>query len=167
VYLQKAQNRPIVYLDRHSPQDPADRKNRPISFPFPTQNDASRRLLLLLLALLVCAKPAEPASDPRDSSRMLLRGGRRAALLLAAAAGVAGAGALARRDPDTAVYASASRPLRQALSAAAAEGLRSGTCLFSPWLRPNPYQGPFIFFPLLRPGARVNRFFLRGTFWGS
>ncbi|PUZ44147.1 hypothetical protein GQ55_8G067100 [Panicum hallii var. hallii] len=73
---------------------------------------------------------------------MLLRGGRRAALLLAAA-GVTGAGALARRDPDTAVYASASPPLRQALSAAA-EGLRSGTRLFSPWLLP-PHQG----FPIL------------------
>ncbi|XP_025791307.1 putative protease Do-like 14 isoform X2 [Panicum hallii] len=74
---------------------------------------------------------------------MLLRGGRRAALLLAAA-GVTGAGALARRDPDTAVYASASPPLRQALSAAA-EGLRSGTRLFSPWLLPPPHQG----FPIL------------------
>ncbi|CAN6362635.1 unnamed protein product [Urochloa humidicola] len=75
---------------------------------------------------------------------MLLPGGRRAALLLAAAAGVAGAGALARRDPDTAVYASASPPLRQALSAAPAEGLRAGTRLFSPWLLAPPYQG----FPL-------------------
>ncbi|XP_066341629.1 uncharacterized protein [Miscanthus floridulus] len=78
---------------------------------------------------------------------MLLRCGRRAALLLAAAA----AAAISRgRDPDTAVYASASPPqaLRQALPAAA-EGLRSGTRLFSPWLLPSPYQG----FPILNTFA--------------
>nr|TKV99970.1 hypothetical protein SEVIR_8G079000v2 [Setaria viridis] len=84
---------------------------------------------------------------------MLLRGGRRAALLLAAAAGVAGAGTIARRDPDTAVYASASPPLRQALSAAAAsEGLRTFTHLFSPWLLPPPYQG----FPILNSFASAS-----------
>ncbi|OEL26117.1 putative protease Do-like 14 [Dichanthelium oligosanthes] len=82
---------------------------------------------------------------------MLLRGGRRAALLLAAAAGVGGAGVLARRDPDTAVYASASPPFRQALSAAA-EGLRSGTHLSSPWLIPPPYQG----FPILNSFASAS-----------
>ncbi|AQK49364.1 Trypsin family protein with PDZ domain [Zea mays] len=74
---------------------------------------------------------------------MLLRVGRRAALLLAATA------AFSRlRDPDTAVYVSASppQPPRQAFSSsAAAEGLRSGTCLFSPYLLPYPFQG----FPVL------------------
>nr|CAB3491280.1 unnamed protein product [Digitaria exilis] len=84
---------------------------------------------------------------------MLLRGGRRAALLLSvsAAASVAGAGALARRDPDTAVYASASPPLRHALSAAA-EGLLSGTRLFSPWPLPPPYQG----FPIINSFASAS-----------
>lgn len=80
---------------------------------------------------------AKAASDP---SRMLLRVGRRAALLLAATA------AFSRlRDPDTAVYVSASppQPPRQAFSSAAAEGLRSGTCLFSPYVLPYPFQGPF------------------------
>ncbi|KAG0529312.1 hypothetical protein BDA96_05G087800 [Sorghum bicolor] len=82
---------------------------------------------------------------------MLLRCGRRAALLLAAAA------ALSRgRDPDTAVYASVSPPqtLRQALptAAPAAEGLRSGTRHFSPWLLPYPYQG----FPILNTFATAS-----------
>ncbi|OQU83153.1 putative protease Do-like 14 isoform X2 [Sorghum bicolor] len=82
---------------------------------------------------------------------MLLRCGRRAALLLAAAA------ALSRgRDPDTAVYASVSPPqtLRQALptAAPAAEGLRSGARLFSPWLLPYPYQG----FPILNTFASAS-----------
>nr|CAB3489525.1 unnamed protein product [Digitaria exilis] len=82
---------------------------------------------------------------------MLLRGGRRAALLLAAATGVAGAGALARRDPDTAVYSSASPPLHHALSAAA-EGLLSGTHLVSPWLLPPPFQG----FPIVNSFASAS-----------
>ncbi|WVZ53416.1 hypothetical protein U9M48_004362, partial [Paspalum notatum var. saurae] len=71
---------------------------------------------------------------------MLTRGGRRAALLLAAAAGVSGPAALSCLDPDTDIYASASPPLRQFVSAAA-EGLRSGACFFSPWLLPSPSQG--------------------------
>ncbi|CAD6257767.1 unnamed protein product [Miscanthus lutarioriparius] len=58
--------------------------------------------------------------------------------------------------PSTAVYASVSPPqaLRQALpaAAAAAEGLRSGTRLFSPWLLPSPYQG----FPILNTFASAS-----------
>ncbi|KAL6660792.1 hypothetical protein ACP70R_001827 [Stipagrostis hirtigluma subsp. patula] len=86
----------------------------------------------------------------------MLRGGRRAALLLAAAAGVAGAGtgALADRgggDSATAVYASASPPLRQLLSGAA-EGLRSGARLVSPWMLPPLYQG----FPILNSFASAS-----------
>ncbi|CAD6257595.1 unnamed protein product [Miscanthus lutarioriparius] len=80
---------------------------------------------------------------------MLLRCGRRAALLLAAAAAISRG-----RGPDTAVYASVSPPqaLRQALPAAAAEELRSGTRLFSPWLLPSPYQG----FPILNTFASAS-----------
>ncbi|TVU03623.1 hypothetical protein EJB05_50810, partial [Eragrostis curvula] len=87
---------------------------------------------------------------------MLRAGGgpRRFALLLAAAAG---AGALADRvlDPpssSTAVHASVSPPLRQALSSAAAGLLRPASSLFSPWAPLPLNQG----FPILNSFASAS-----------